>query len=278
MRRKNTDPRLLIGGYVTGSLNRTESEQLTQAALEDQALFDELLELESLRNILADPQARSQIKSDLRQRVERDGISILEKARRFLFRPGVIPALSFALMVLLVVLVRQGIVRETSPAVQVTLGPEGMPLLRAAGILEPREGEEQRLREVRDEPVRQSASGEIAFDRLGRNPSYRVGDPMRIGFKVSQDASVVMLEEREDGTSVRLFPNRFQSTSEVRGRETILVPPAGQGPLEVEPPAGRRTVRVLVFPPNLDPLDPSQSWEKIRQRASMLERTYEVQP
>lgn len=271
------DPRMLIGGFATGSLNKTEEKRLIEAAIENQEIFDQLLDIDPLRGALANPQFRAQIKADLRERVQREGIPLTERLRRLFFRPGVIPAMSVALTVVVAILVRQGVLQENSPAVQIALGPQGVPLMRAAGILDSRQGEDLRLREVRDQPVRKSASGQIAFDRPGRTPAYREGDPMRLGFQVPKDASVVMVEETEDGAVTRLFPNRFQSSAEVTGGETISVPPAGQGPLEVEGPPGRHIVRVLIFPPGVDPLDPTQSWETIRQQASVVEKAYEVE-
>jgi hypothetical protein len=272
------DPRILLGGHVTGSLNKSESRRLTDAALDDQDIFDELLDLDPLRGVLADAQFRYRLMAELRERVAREGTPVAERLRRLFFRPMVIPTLMAAVTVLLVVLVRQGILHESSPVVQVALGPAGVPLLREAGILDSRAGEAERLREVQEQPVRKSASGSLAFDRTGDSPAYRIGDPIRIGFKAPTDSSIVIVEERPDGTVTRLFPNRFQSSSRVDAGQTIWVPPAGQGPLEVDGPTGPRTVRVLVFPPDVNPLDPDQPWAEIRQKASVLEKTYEVQP
>src|SRR5580658_5733638 len=102
------DPRMLTGGYVTGSLNRTEEKQLMAAALENQELFDEMLDLEPLRSALAAPQFRAQLKSELRERVESQRIPVWERLRRLFWRPGVLPALSTIAVVCLIVLVRQG--------------------------------------------------------------------------------------------------------------------------------------------------------------------------
>jgi Domain of unknown function (DUF4384) len=271
------DPRMLTGGHVTGSLNRTEEKQLMAAALENQELFDEMLDLEPLRSALAAPEFRAQLRSDLRERVESQRIPIWERLRRLFWRPGVLPALSTIAVVCLIVLVRQGVLRQDSQVVTVALGPAG-PLLRAAGLLDVRDGDDRLMRDVREQPVEKAASGAIAFDRSGNAPSYRVGDPLRIGFKVAQDASIVVVEERDDGTVTRLFPNRFQSSALVSGGQTIWVPPAGQGPLEVDGTPGRRTIRVLVFPSDVDPMDPNEPWEKLRLRASVLQKSFEVRP
>jgi hypothetical protein len=51
----------LLGGYATGSLTPEEREALFAAALEDQALFDELMREEALREALRDPAGRAEL-------------------------------------------------------------------------------------------------------------------------------------------------------------------------------------------------------------------------
>jgi len=49
----------LLGGYATGTLTAEERAALMQAALQDQALFDALMDEEALRETLADPATRA---------------------------------------------------------------------------------------------------------------------------------------------------------------------------------------------------------------------------
>jgi hypothetical protein len=51
----------LIGGYATGTLTPREQEQLLQAALEDQAVFDSLMREQPLRELVQDPVARQRL-------------------------------------------------------------------------------------------------------------------------------------------------------------------------------------------------------------------------
>jgi hypothetical protein len=55
----------LIGGYAAGILTSEEQRALFEAALQDQALFDELMREESLRALLARPAARRELCSAL---------------------------------------------------------------------------------------------------------------------------------------------------------------------------------------------------------------------
>jgi hypothetical protein len=55
----------LLAGYATGQLSEAERQQLMQAALDDQAVFDALAAEEPLRELLADPAARQEILASL---------------------------------------------------------------------------------------------------------------------------------------------------------------------------------------------------------------------
>ena len=60
------DPRKLeqlLGGYSAGTLTPAERNALFQAAVTDQALFDALAEEEPLRQLLADPAAKAELRA-----------------------------------------------------------------------------------------------------------------------------------------------------------------------------------------------------------------------
>ncbi len=61
------DPKQRLGGYATDSLTDAERQDLLRAALDDQALFDTLVEEEGLRELLADPEARQHVLAQLEQ-------------------------------------------------------------------------------------------------------------------------------------------------------------------------------------------------------------------
>ncbi len=60
-------PRHLLGGYATDSLGEAERAELLRAALDDQELFDALVEDEGLRELLQDPAARQEVLAALEQ-------------------------------------------------------------------------------------------------------------------------------------------------------------------------------------------------------------------
>ena len=54
--------RKLIGGYASGTLTAAEQQQLFEAALDDQDLFDELQKEQPLKELLSDPASREQLR------------------------------------------------------------------------------------------------------------------------------------------------------------------------------------------------------------------------
>ena len=59
--------RKLLGGYATNSLTEAERKALFEAALDDQELFDALQQEQALKELLADPVSRNQVRQALTQ-------------------------------------------------------------------------------------------------------------------------------------------------------------------------------------------------------------------
>jgi hypothetical protein len=57
--------RKLLGGYATNTLTASERSALFEAALDDQELFDALQQEQALKDVLADPRARAEIRQAL---------------------------------------------------------------------------------------------------------------------------------------------------------------------------------------------------------------------
>jgi Domain of unknown function (DUF4384) len=273
------EARSLLGGYATGTLTKTEREALMRAALDDPALFEELVEEEDWRAALGDADFRQGLRRRLHELAGEERTSWTDRFRVVFRLRWAISAASAVAALAVLILIRQGNLSESSQVARVVLGPSTIPALRAAGLLEEPGASEARIEaESRSDPPAADRGVALNLDREGTRPVYRMGDRQRIGFRVPADANVLLLEERAGGSSVRLFPNRFQSSAAVSANRTILVPPAGQGDLEVDGPPGRRTLRLLIFPSDVDPLAPDVNWRQVRARARAVERNYEVRP
>ena len=104
------DPKQRLGGYATDSLTDAERQELLRAALDDQALFDTLVEEEGLRELLADPEARQHVLAQLERP---DG---WERFRAWLRRPATVADLLTVAAALVVALVAQQVYQATRPA------------------------------------------------------------------------------------------------------------------------------------------------------------------
>jgi hypothetical protein len=88
----------LLGGYVTGTLTAEEREALFAAALEDQQLFDAMLQEEPLREALEDPAARARLLATL----DESPNAALEAKQPWYYRevhPGLIAAIAAAILI-----------------------------------------------------------------------------------------------------------------------------------------------------------------------------------
>ncbi len=62
----NPDVRRLLGGYATGNLSEAEAQELLQAAMHDQELFDALADEQALRDLLDAPGVKQELIAVLR--------------------------------------------------------------------------------------------------------------------------------------------------------------------------------------------------------------------
>lgn len=61
------EARKLLGGWLAGNLTEEEKKALLEAALEDQALFEELVQAQPFKEVLADPEARAALLASLEE-------------------------------------------------------------------------------------------------------------------------------------------------------------------------------------------------------------------
>jgi hypothetical protein len=272
---KADDNRSLIARHLLGGLKPEETETLMQRALEDPALFEELLSIEDVRNAFQDPAFRARVQADLRARVGERKPSWTEWFMRGRVLTAGITGAALVAILLAIVFLQPD--RETGMAnLRIELGEGPEPGMRAATLSSPRPEEPGRLDLPPGAPRPPASQASLAFDRQSEVPVYRPGDQMRMGFQLSSNAAAIVVEELPDGSSQRLFPNRFQSSPEVTANTLILIPPAGQGPLTIEGAPGARTVRLMIFPAGTDPLDFRVPWETTRQAAQVVTRQYRV--
>ena len=111
--------RKLLGGYATNALSADERRILFQAALEDQELFNALQDEDNLRELLADPVTREQVRQVL-EAPDRHMRRPSFWSRRWMFGVA-IPAV--AAVILIVVMNRANAPRLIAPVSEVASVP-----------------------------------------------------------------------------------------------------------------------------------------------------------
>ena len=104
----------------------------------------------------------------------------------------------------------------------------------------------------------QSASGNgvlLTLNRPGPKPQHALGDPMRIELALSREGTALLLDRAPNGTIRCLYPDRLDSAVTVQAGAMVAVPSAGQDRLTATGPKGTHALRVLVFAPDVDPLE-----------------------
>ncbi len=214
------DPRRLLGGYATDTLTDEERRELLRAALDDQELFDALVEEEGLRELLESPGARQEVLDALEKPTAWERVRALVRAPRHLratsrrWRPS-----SWWRWWATRSSARTP--EEGRPAASrppaATVSPATLEHLLA---LPPHEGVPARL--------------ELETATAGLPPRVRPGETLVLRASVQGPARVLLIAERDDGPAVQVYP------------------PAGEPPAVVEAPAsGGPAVRsVNLFAPD----------------------------
>jgi hypothetical protein len=93
-------------------------------------------------------------------------------------------------------------------------------------------------------PVQNDLQVSVRVDRAGENPSYNIGERIRITASVNQDAYVYLFSVHSDGSIDLILPNQLSSGNVfLRAGETRSFPPANGGYLlQVDGPVGQDKV------------------------------------
>ena len=93
-------------------------------------------------------------------------------------------------------------------------------------------------------PVQPDLAVSVRVDKPGENPTYNIGEKIKISVSVNQDAYVYLFSVHSDGEIDLILPNKLSGGNELlRAGETRTFPPQGGGyTLDVAPPAGQDKV------------------------------------
>jgi hypothetical protein len=236
---KQTAKRLL-GGHVFGTLTQEEQRELHRTALDDQEVFDALVDDEPLREALADPVVRRDLLELL------DKPTILDRLRGWLSQPATLGHLSAATLAMFLALAGWQLVPQRAT--------KGVPVAAAPTL-----------------PAAAPADWRIAFFTLPLRsviPGRIDGDPPAFRVTAGAAANVLVLERNPGGTVEQLFPPPGGSSAV--GPDKPVAVTASLAP-------GAHRLRLVICPPDVEPLSlDSRSLPTLGARLGVVERTYTV--
>jgi hypothetical protein len=229
------DPRQLLPGHATDSLDAEEQRALMRAALDDQDLFDGLVEQEGLRELLEDPAARQELVAAL------EGQTPWERLRAWFEREATLLDLAAVGAVVLAGIVGFGLLTlqpspgRLTPAAARPLGAALAPDHLAVLLRLP----EQPLVPAGIELVNRAEA------------VFAPGETMTLRLSLRAPARVALIEEPPAGRAEQAWPGL--------GQAPALVPrPASGGSavqlvsLEAPAESGSHRLRLVVAPDDLD--------------------------
>ena len=231
----NRDPKELLAGYATDTLTEEERRELLRAALDDQELFDALVEEDGLRDLLQDPAARQELLAVLEQP------TAWERVRAWFEREATLLDLAAIAAVAVAAIVGYGLLSLQPTPLRAPVAaarPVGSALSarHVAALLR-----------LPEQPL--VPAGIEVVNRP--QAAFAPGETMQLRVSLRAPARIAILEEAPGGSMSQLWPGL--------GQPPAFVPkPAAGGPavelLTLEAPAGRgaHRLRLVVAPEDLD--------------------------
>ena len=258
------DPKRLLGGYATDSLTEAERQALLKAALDDQKLFDALVEEEGLRELLADPAARQQVLEALERPTR------WQRALAWLRRAATVGDLLVVAAALAVAVAALQVYRAASPSRSIPAATQPTTRALSQAVL-------HRLAALPPRAAAASAQLEFEGRPSGATPRVRSGEPLAIRVTLKTPGRVLLLETRPDGSVAQAWPAPPASpvlftatpaaTPVVRdvSRSASIVP-------------GTSRLRLVVAPPDIDlaAMSPADL-DRAAPRLALVDLSYETE-
>jgi len=258
-----TDPKRLLGGYATDSLTEPERQSLLRAALDDQELFDALVQEEGLRELLSGAAARQQVLEALEQPTR------WERWLGWLRRPATVADLLAVAAVLVVAVVAHQVYRASlERSVGMATRPASHPLTQASL---------ERLAAL--PPKAATPPAQIALE-VGPGPApprLRPGDPLTIRVTLTQPARAVLLQIGPDGSVAQAWPPP--------GAPPVFLAPTAPATTTIRHVRcrasnvpGRSRLRLVAAPPDVDLTTlPPPNIDRVASRLALVDLAYETE-
>ena len=226
----------LTAGYATDSLGEEERREVLWAALDDQALFDTLVEEEGLRELLQDPAARQEVLAALEEPTG------WERVRAWFERPATLLDLGAVATLVLKALAGYALLAIRPTPSSRTPASAARPMGAALSA--------QHVAWLFELPEQQVAPAGL---EIAMRPDTRLapGEPLHLRLSLRAPARVALLEQQADRPGTQAWPGL--------GQPPALIPrPSSGGPaieeVSLETPAqeGPHRLRLVVAPAELD--------------------------
>jgi hypothetical protein len=257
-----SDPRRLLGGYATDTLTEAERRELLLAALDDQELFDAVLQEDGLRELLEAPGAREQVLSTLEQPTR------WERLRAWLQRPA-----TFADLAVLAATLVIGVV-----GYRIFLGYEPHEGGRAAAARSAVVVAPATLARLLALPPHEAVPAGLELQGGTAEKISRVtpGETLVLRATLRGPAQILVVAERPDGSALQVFPAAGEPP-------VVVAAPREGGPavrlLSVRAASipGRHRLRLVVAPADVDlRASATADVDRVADRLSLVDLTYEV--
>ena len=246
----------LLSQYAWGALSPAEERRLHEAALEDQALFNDLVHEDLWREALADEGFRAGLVIRLRELTKKGRWAFDLRIAEWLKHPAIaVPAAVVAVALLVISVPRfsttdepEGPARHPDAVDSTIIGPKNMQHFPKAEQVPAWDAEAlDRIWNVAELKRESGVSLELHSSTDARQ--FRAGEPLGIAFTLPRDAAVLILSKGPDAVTRQLFPSLDRWVEFVPANQRIELPSASQDLMLVADRPGLHRLRLILFPP-----------------------------
>jgi hypothetical protein len=258
-----SDPRKLLGGYATDTLREAERRELLRAALDDQELFEALMEEDGLRELLEGPGAREAVLAAV------EAPTRWERVRGWLGRPATLADLAL----LGAALVIAAVAYHVFPGAEPSGGARPVAARPVATAVAP-----ATLARLLALPPHETLPAALEPEGGAATRPWRVepGATLALRATLRGPARVLLVAEGADGSALQACPPPGEPPR-------LVEAPAAGGPATLHLTAtaartpGPHRLRLVVAPLGVDLVGtPPAGSEPLLDRISLVDLTYEV--
>lgn len=244
--------------YASGSLSHGKERALFAAAMEDQDLFNSLMDQHAIREMLDQPEARQELARWLAREMQEP--SSWFRVRNWLAAPRGLVLVGASAILLLGVFANGHWHRSVTN--------EGISVLSEGSAISPT------LRAALALPPRTVIGLEVSLNHDGHRPLYHPGERLRFWAKSAAEGQLIGCEAGPNG-GFRVLMGGEQLVK-LEANHGIYLPPEGQSGIPIVEPAGPRKVRLILLPAGMG-LPRAEGWLRIAGRITIVDLEYQVE-